>query len=125
MNNSKKTILVLNGGGGSEHDISLVSSAYLCECLKRDPRFHVIEITIDRDGRRIDRQGQTYELRRAGELFCHSTQTTTPIDFFVPCIHGPPGETGEIQSVFEMMGKPYLGVGPESSALCFNKVSTK
>jgi D-alanine-D-alanine ligase len=121
----KKNILVINGGGGTEHDVSLVSSAYLTECLKRDPRFEVYEITIERDGQRRDRAGNTYELRRAGELYAHQSDKTISIDFFVPCIHGPPGESGEIQSVFELMGKPYLGVGPESSMLCFNKISTK
>jgi D-alanine-D-alanine ligase len=125
MTDSKKNILVINGGGGTEHDVSLVSSAYLTQCLKTDPRFEVYEITIERDGRRTDRSGKTYELRRAGELFVHETQKSINIDFFVPCIHGPPGETGEIQSIFELMGKPYLGVGPEASTLCFNKVSTK
>lgn len=125
MTTAKKNILVINGGGGTEHDISLLSSRYLTQCLKTDPRFEVYEITIERDGRRVDRQGQTYELRRAGELFAHESGKTIAIDFFVPCIHGPPGETGEIQSVFELMGKPYLGVGPEASTLCFNKVSTK
>jgi len=43
----------------------------------------------------------------------------------VPCIHGFPGETGDIQSMLELIGLPYLGCGSEGSKLCFNKVSTK
>jgi len=49
----------------------------------------------------------------------------TKIDIAVPCIHGPPGETGDIQSYFELLKIPYFGPGPEASKLCFNKVSTK
>jgi D-alanine-D-alanine ligase len=121
----EKKILVINGGGGSEHSISLVSSAYMEKCLKADSRFNVLEMTIHADGTRTNRRGELVELRRAGELYNHSTEKTTTIDFFVPCIHGPPGETGEIQAVFELMGKPYLGVGPEGNMICFNKVTTK
>ncbi len=50
---------------------------------------------------------------------------TLLVDYVVPCIHGYPGETGDLQSMLELAGLPYLGCGPEASTLCFNKVSTK
>lgn len=125
VSNQQKTLLVMNGGGGSEHDISLISSKYLEQCLKSDTRFQVLDLTIERDGRRTNRAGDLLELRRAGDLVNHTQQTQTKIDLFVPCIHGPPGETGEIQCLYEMMGVPYLGTRPEGHMLCFNKVSTK
>ena len=55
----------------------------------------------------------------------HFDNTAQPVDFVVPCIHGFPGETGDIQSMLELIGLPYLGCGSEGSKLCFNKVSTK
>lgn len=122
---SKKTILLINGGGGSEHDISLISSAYLQECLEKDGRFTVLDMTIEKNGERTNKAGERLELRRAGELYNKTLDQTQEIDFFIPCIHGPPGETGEIQAIFEMMGKPYLGVRPEGNMICFNKVTTK
>ncbi len=121
----KKNILIINGGGGSEHAISLVSSQYLEKLLHQTGRYNVLEMTIEADGTRHNKQGDRLELRRAGELFSHKTQSTTEIDLFIPCIHGPPGETGDIQAIFELMKKPYLGPAPEASRLCFNKVSTK
>ncbi|EKM29752.1 D-ala D-ala ligase family protein, partial [Vibrio harveyi] len=47
------------------------------------------------------------------------------VDFIVPCIHGFPGETGDIQSMFEIAGIPYLGCGPEASSNSFNKITSK
>lgn len=43
----------------------------------------------------------------------------------MPCIHGFPGETGDIQSLFEIAGIPYLGCGPEASSNSFNKITSK
>ncbi len=43
------------------------------------------------------------------------------MDYVVPCIHGYPGETGNLQSFLELAGLPYLGVTPERSKICFNR----
>ncbi|MBP5296712.1 MAG: D-alanine--D-alanine ligase, partial [Bacteriovoracaceae bacterium] len=50
---------------------------------------------------------------------------TEEIHYAIPCIHGPPGETGDVQSLFELARLPYFGSAPEGSRLCFNKISTK
>jgi D-alanine-D-alanine ligase len=47
------------------------------------------------------------------------------LHYVVPCIHGPPGETGEIQTYLDLISLPYLGCGPEASLVCFNKVTSK
>ena len=48
-----------------------------------------------------------------------------PVDYVVPCIHGYPGETGDLQSFLELAGLPYLGCDAEASKVCFNKITTK
>ncbi len=55
---------------------------------------------------------------------CSDTSSLS-VDFIVPCIHGFPGETGDIQSMFEIAGIPYLGCGPEASSNSFNKITSK
>ncbi len=47
-----------------------------------------------------------------------------PVDYVVPCIHGYPGETGDLQSFLELAGLPYLGcdAGRARSA---QQISTK
>lgn len=121
----KKNILLICGGGSTEHEISLISAEYIYENLKSNPDFNIFHVTIQKDGVRIDREGNEVELRRAGEIVWKDSGKTERLHFAVPCIHGPPGETGEIQAVFEMMGLPYLGCGPEASQICFNKITTK
>ena len=102
----KIKILVLCGGGGTEHSVSLVSSAHIVKALNAFPTFKV----------------QTQELSVGHNL---ASINWREVDYVIPCIHGYPGETGEIAAFLEMMQIPYLGPGPQASALCFNKVSTK
>ncbi len=111
------------GGGGSEHDISLISARFLQEKLDAIPNTRCHWVEIKPDGTRVDARGLEVELRKDKTLTTNEGQYH--LDFAIPCFHGPPGETGHIQSVFELMSLPYLGSGPEASTLCFNKISTK
>jgi D-alanine-D-alanine ligase len=120
-----RNILLICGGGGSEHDISLISAQYIKSNLEQLDDFKVFYVEIQRDGSRKDENGDLLELRKDGFLYKHSDKSEHRLHFAIPCFHGPPGETGEIQAMFDMMGLPYLGCGPEASSLCFNKVSTK
>ncbi len=120
-----KNILLLCGGGGSEHDISLRSADYIYNELESLKLYNVFKVEIKHNGDRVDQNGLLCELRKAGELYYPSTDKTHTLDFAIPCIHGPPGENGIIQSIFELMHLPYLGCTPEPSQTCFNKVTTK
>lgn len=54
--------------------------------------------------------------------------TLTPfghVDAVFPVLHGPYGEDGTIQGLFEMMGVPYVGCGVLASAACMDKHYTK
>lgn len=48
-----------------------------------------------------------------------------PIDMAFPILHGPYGEDGTIQGLFEIANVPYIGSGVFSSAACMNKIITK
>lgn len=120
-----KNILLLCGGGGSEHDISLLSAEFIYDQLETLGLYKVLKVEIRHNGDRVDRDGKLCELRKAGELYYPASDKTITLDYAIPCIHGPPGENGIIQSIFELMGLPYLGCRPEPSQICFNKVTTK
>ena len=47
------------------------------------------------------------------------------MDAVFPVLHGPYGEDGTIQGLFEMMGVPYVGCGVLASAACMDKHYTK
>lgn len=49
----------------------------------------------------------------------------TGIDLFFPVLHGPMGEDGTIQGLFEMAGVPYVGSGVLGSAVGMDKAMTK
>ncbi|MEG0377477.1 MAG: D-alanine--D-alanine ligase family protein, partial [Eubacterium sp.] len=47
------------------------------------------------------------------------------VDVFFPILHGPMGEDGTLQGVFEILNKPYVGCGVLASAVGMDKVFTK
>ncbi len=120
---TKKNVLLICGGGSSEHEVSLISAGFIYDQLKDWEEINLHWVEICKDGTRKDKEGKSCELRKSGELVY--SDKSIKLNFAIPCIHGYPGETGDIQSVFEMMELPYLGCNPETSILCFNKVTTK
>ncbi len=120
---TRKNILLLCGGGSSEHEVSLVSANFIQEQLKFNRDFNVIRVEILGDEWILASGIKTnFDIVRA-ELLGEGHQFT--IDYVVPCLHGYPGETGDIQSLLELAKIPYLGCGPEASANSFNKITSK
>ncbi|MBG60227.1 MAG: D-alanine--D-alanine ligase [Halobacteriovoraceae bacterium] len=118
-----KNLLLLKGGGGQEHDVSLVTANYLGSVID-NTRFRIFEVEVDQEFTwSVD--GEKVELNFHKELLFSNSGKKEKIDVCVPCFHGYPGETGHIQAFFEMIKLPYLGCGYEASAICFNKVLTK
>lgn len=110
---NKKNVLLLCGGGGTEHDVSLVSVKHIKDCLMNLPLVRLTTVEITKSGEWITDNGEKFTLN------------PKEFDVAIPCIHGYPGETGDIQSYFEMIGLPYLGCNSETSKMCFNKITTK
>lgn len=50
-----------------------------------------------------------------------SAQTGQPLDVVFPILHGPYGEDGTVQGMFEMAGIPYVGSGVLGSAVGMDK----
>ncbi len=118
-----KNILLLCGGGSSEHEISLLSANFVEQQLNLIENIQVTRVEIKNEGW-INDQGELVYLDINTKQLC-SDNANQAVDFIVPCIHGFPGETGDIQSLFEIAGIPYLGCGPEASSNSFNKITSK
>ncbi len=116
-------ILLLCGGGSSEHEVSLVSANYLFEQLNSVADFNVVRVEIKNEGWCLD-SGELVYLD-INDQTLRGDNLESKVDFIVPCIHGFPGETGDIQSLFEMAKIPYLGCGSEASNNSFNKITSK
>ena len=115
-------ILLLCGGDGAEHEISLISADYAAQKLQANQDYQVIRACLHQ-GRMMLTDGTAASLIPEGVLLTKSGEIK--LDCAVPCIHGTPGETGEIQSFFKLNGLPYIGCSAEASMVCFNKVTTK
>lgn len=118
----KSNILLLSGGGSTEHDVSLVSAGYIKSNIDKN-EFNLIEVEIGKDFIFRDKEGKEVELDFHKNL--KTQNEVIPIRAVIPCIHGFPGETGDLQSYLEMMGLDYLGSDSEASRICFNKITTK
>ncbi|WP_028767173.1 D-alanine--D-alanine ligase [Shewanella fidelis] len=123
---TQKNILLLCGGGGDEHSISLLSANYFEAQLATLAHFNVLRVELNAQGQYHTAAGELCELTNSRQLrFSDSDKTAWNVDYVIPCIHGYPGETGDIQSYFELINLPYFGCDSEASSNCFNKVTAK
>jgi len=116
-------ILLLCGGDGTEHEISLLSARFLASQLSQLDNIEIVHVEIHHHQWLDINTRKAYQLGTDGIL--RGEDNAIQIDYAIPCIHGYPGETGDIQSLLSMANLPYLGCDAESSMLCFNKISSK
>ncbi|GAA4894173.1 D-alanine--D-alanine ligase [Ferrimonas pelagia] len=119
-------IALLCGGGDTEHEVSLRSADFIEDLLTRFDDLALRRFELDADGIYHDRDGKRYRLTAERSLqSMDDSADVWPLDAVIPCIHGFPGETGDLQASFDLIGLPYLGCGSEASKLCINKISSK
>jgi D-alanine-D-alanine ligase len=121
-------VLLLFGGRSAEHDVSCVSAVAIHDALVEGGH-RVIPVGIDRSGewwvadtshRPFRTEGRSAALRLPdGQLLVGGGDVGYDVVF--PVLHGPYGEDGTIQGVFEIAGKPYVGCGVLPSALAMDK----
>lgn len=122
---------LLFGGRSGEHDVSIMSARSVLRALDPD-RYRVLAIAIDRNGRwfTADDPWQAVEalaaqrldeLRPVAVVPQPGHPHNPPIDVAFPLLHGPLGEDGTIQSVFELAEIPYVGAGVAASAVGMDK----
>ena len=144
----KKKLLVLFGGESSEHEVSCVSAANVCENADKNI-FDIILMGITKDGkwwlydggtehmRSHSWQEGTANLRPAVISPCkahhgilvfdkpRSSFEVVHIDIVFPVLHGRNGEDGRMQGLLELSGIPYVGSDTFASAVGMDKEATK
>ncbi len=121
----KKNILLVYGGGGTEHEVSIVSSKYVASQIDSQ-LYNVFPILIDKNGHWfLEDKKIEVSVNFNKELRDLNNNLIAKLDMAIPCLHGYPGETGELIGFFEMIKLPFLGCESESSKICFNKITTK
>lgn len=119
-----KNVLLLYGGGSTEHDISILSSVYIESIIDRE-QFNIIPVLIEKDSSWIHKTKGFCNLEENKILSFNDSHEPIEIHCALPCLHGYPGETGDIQAFLDKFAIPYFGPGKEASENAFNKVTTK
>lgn len=147
----KPRVAVVFGGRSSEHAISCVTAGSVLATIDRDA-YDVVPVGIARDGRWVLERDDSARLRIDGpdqlpavdpdrpsvalertadgaELFVSEAdqpaRTLGQVDVVFPLLHGPWGEDGTIQGMFEMAGVRYVGSGVLASAVSMDKAYMK
>lgn len=136
-------LAVIFGGQSSEHDISCMSAVNIIRCINKET-YHIILIGITKDGRwvKVDtiddissgawRDSKTSAMilpdaQKQAVLYHYEdgSYEEEHLDVIFPVLHGPYGEDGTIQGLFEMAHIPYVGCGVLASAVSMDKWYTK
>ena len=139
----KKKIAVLFGGQSSEHIVSCMSVINVAEQIDTEC-YELLLIGITEDGRWLktesidDIRSDIWRNSKTEAVISpdatkqcviltdeHGTVTEEKIDVVFPVLHGPFGEDGTVQGLFEMARLPYVGCGVLSSAVSMDKLYTK
>lgn len=132
---------ILFGGRSGEHEVSLTSAASVISALNPS-NFEITAIGITKEGK----LASTSEVRNMLPAHIHARICTYHAleardsrmrltsglpdrrggahalpEIIFPLLHGPYGEDGTIQGLFEIAGLPYIGCGVLASALGMDK----
>ena len=136
---SKSRVAIICGGKSSEHEISCVSANGILNAIDRS-KFEPVLIGITKSGKwlllpddsnfsivngalpTVPESGIEVSITSLG-LVAGGKQLT--IDVAFPVLHGPYGEDGTIQGLFEMIGIKYVGSGVLASAVSMDKSYAK
>ena len=136
---SKFRVAIICGGKSSEHEISCVSANGILNAIDRN-KFEPVLIGITKSGKwlllpddsnfsivngalpSVPESGIEVSITSLG-LLAGGKQLA--IDVAFPVLHGPYGEDGTIQGLFEMIGIKYVGSGVLASAVSMDKSYAK
>jgi len=143
-------VALIFGGQSSEHPISCATAEGVLAAIDRE-RFEIIPIGVTRAGDFVLETDEPNRFRLTAEALpevldngsrihfpasarsreftvtdaAGTTSSLGEIDIAFPILHGPYGEDGTVQGLFELTGLPYVGNGVLASALCMDKHFTK
>lgn len=124
---SKLKIGIIFGGRSGEHEVSLVSAGNVIKALDSE-KYDVQLIGITTDGEWIFGEDSLDALKKGsakGFIQKDIIAELKKLDVVFPVLHGPYGEDGTIQGMFEIVGIPYVGCGVMASSVSMDKLMTK
>ncbi|HZK62119.1 MAG TPA: D-alanine--D-serine ligase VanG, partial [Anaerovoracaceae bacterium] len=123
-----KKLGILFGGRSGEHEVSLMSATSVIKAMDKS-RFQIVMIGISKSGEWLRYDGSIEHIengeweKQARHFEVGSLKQE--VDIVLPILHGPYGEDGTIQGLFEMLDIPYCGCGVLASAVAMDKMISK
>ncbi|MET0448998.1 MAG: D-alanine--D-alanine ligase family protein [Aeromicrobium sp.] len=130
ISTDKPRLAVIFGGRSSEHGVSCLTAREVLAVIDAD-RYDVRPIGITRDGAWVEETAVWDELEPGtlpavrDDLPAFVWEDLAGFDAVFPLLHGPWGEDGTIQGLFEMADVRYVGAGVLASAVSMDKPFTK
>lgn len=121
-----KNVAIICGGRSSEHEISCISASGVISAIDRS-KYNPSLIGITKSGKWVLLPVETRFEIKDGQL--PVVPENAPVialeninaDVVFPILHGPFGEDGTIQGLFEILDIPYVGNGVLASAVAMDK----
>lgn len=128
----KTKVALVFGGRSAEHDVSLISASSIFQNLDKQ-KYDSVCIYINKQGlwRAVESPMLSLSELENGPFLTFlpwgNTKSSSPIaaDIYFPVLHGPYGEDGTIQGLFEMADVPYVGATVLASATGMDKAVAK
>jgi D-alanine-D-alanine ligase len=115
-----KNIAIVIGGDSSEYVVSLKSGANVFQAIDR-MKFIPWMISIRNGEWKVLAEEKELAAVDRGDFSLTLHGQKIRLEYAYIMIHGTPGEDGNLQGYFELLGIPYSSCGVQSSALTFNK----
>lgn len=132
---AKMRVGLLFGGCSGEHEVSICSAQAIAQGLRlkdNADKYEVIPVYIRKDGlwvmnaQEVLTSGESLVADEGGISATERILTAAiDVDIWFPVLHGPNGEDGTIQGMFELMKVPYVGCGVLASAMGMDKLAMK
>ena len=134
----KKKIMIVCGGIGPEHEVSLISGNSIYQAISKK-KHQPFLVAIGKNGtwyhnKNLDPKSFILDLanpfktrinKKAQAFKFDGSIDGKKIDLVFPIIQGNWGEDGILQGFLEVLNVPYVGCDLRSSALCIDKILTK
>ena len=140
----KINVALIFGGKSGEHEVSLLSTASIYKHINKD-KYNVFTIGITKDGRWMFYDGDAENIKNGNWVDLANKNVeinlipsgnkevglkfedgrVEKIDVLFPVLHGPYGEDGTIQGLFEISQIPYVGCGVLASSVGMDKLICK
>ncbi|WP_210138164.1 D-alanine--D-alanine ligase [Staphylococcus sp. GDH8C109P] len=133
---AKENVCIVYGGKSAEHDVSILTAQNVLNAIDKEKyQVDIIYITNDSDWKKkeniVDPIDDIDTLRLAevpaGEIskLLNEGSLGTAYSAVFPLLHGPNGEDGTIQGLFEVLDIPYVGNGVLAASSSMDKLVMK